>query len=346
MRQGEPRASLDTAARRSRRQAVVRARRGRVQARFYGRKEGNCECTPAPAPLIAPAAHHPHVHTPQALRPDLQERAARPLAAARHPTPRPGDARLPATKNMAATKKALIVHPAFPLAPAPAPAPEPAFIERLPLAVLHAIAEHLDAAQDLIRFERVCRSCRWGGVRGGRRAAHAAMPSAPPLPCPRPHKALPASRPPCAPLPDRRRDIAQDQSLWRRLTLSKFMMPSCTDVDDWRQLYRCGGSLPIAVQPLAQQPGARARARSHPRPCCSHPPRSPPLPKPPTPAAGSTTTSCTTSCCPRRPRTWAGCRWGSPSGSPCGPRPPSSRRRPALEHAPAGWRAAAMQRCR
>jgi hypothetical protein len=64
-------------------------------------------------------------------------------------------------RTMKAAVKALIVHPAFPLTVRSPPHQEPA-IAKLPLHVLHNIAEHLETAQDLLCFGSVCTTCRWG----------------------------------------------------------------------------------------------------------------------------------------------------------------------------------------
>ncbi len=56
---------------------------------------------------------------------------------------------------MASITKAVIVHPAFPIV-MDMGSPEPA----LPQCLLHMIASHLDHAQDLCRFEAVCKTCR------------------------------------------------------------------------------------------------------------------------------------------------------------------------------------------
>ena len=44
------------------------------------------------------------------------------------------------------------------------------------------------------------------------------------------------------------RAVAQDQSLWRRLCLCKFMMPSCAEVENWRELYRWASSCYYRLQ--------------------------------------------------------------------------------------------------
>ena len=66
---------------------------------------------------------------------------------------------------MHCTSRAVIVHPRYAAAPPAAPPPPPPAADwnALPLEVVHAIAGHLEKAEDLLSLAAVCSHTRWVG---------------------------------------------------------------------------------------------------------------------------------------------------------------------------------------